>query len=86
MAVDLELVIAADVLYSMDIEDQRIQRFGYVKASRDPEVICAVRGGSLGRIAVTYVEWGGSAVQVIPWTIIDSVESADWFAAQPART
>jgi hypothetical protein len=86
MAVDLELVIAADVSYSMDIEDQRIQRLGYVKAFRDPEVIRAVRGGSLGRIAVTYVEWGGSAVQVIPWTIIDSVESADWFAAQPART
>jgi len=70
----------------MDMEDQRIQRLGYVKAFRDPEVIRAVRGGSLGRIAVTYVEWGGSALKVTPWTIIDSVESADWFAAQPART
>jgi len=81
-AVDLELVIAADVSYSMDMEDQRIQRLGYVEAFRDPEVLRAVRGGALGRIAVTYVEWGGSAVQVIPWTIIDSVESAEWFAAQ----
>jgi hypothetical protein len=43
MAVDLELVIGADVSYSMDIEDQRIQRLGYVKAFRDPEVIRAVR-------------------------------------------
>jgi hypothetical protein len=30
-------------LYSMDMEDQRIQRLGYVKAFRDPEVIRAVR-------------------------------------------
>jgi Protein of unknown function (DUF1194) len=84
MEVDLELVIAADVSYSMDIEDQRIQRLGYVKAFRDPEVIRALRVGSLGRIAVTYVEWGGSAVQVIPWTLLRSlvpINSRPWSAS-----
>src|SRR5262249_2562152 len=81
--------IAADVSYSMDMEDQRIQRRGYVEAFRDPEVISAIRGGALGRIAVTYVEWGGAAVQVIPWKIIDGRQSAEWVAAplsqQPFR-
>src|SRR5437868_528900 len=80
-AVDLQLVLAGDVSYSMNVEEQRIQRLGYVAAFRDPEVLRAVRTGTLGRIAVTYVEWGGSAVQVIPWTIVDSAENADRFAA-----
>jgi len=81
-AVDLQLVLAVDVSYSMDVEEQRIQRLGYIAAFRDPEVLRAARSGALGRIAVTYVEWGGSAVQVIPWTIIDSTESANRFAAE----
>src|SRR5205823_3976895 len=84
-AVDLALVIAVDVSYSMDIEEQRIQRLGYVTAFHDRDVIRTIRSGTLGRIAVTYVEWGGSAVQVIPWTIIDSAESANGFAAELSR-
>ena len=83
--VDLELVIAVDVSYSIDMEEQRIQRLGYVAAFRDPEVLRAVRSGALGRIAVTYVEWGGSAVQVVPWTMIDSTETAGSFATQLSR-
>lgn len=79
-AVDLELVIAVDVSYSMDVEEQRLQREGYVSAFRNPEVIHAIGGGRLGRIAVTYVEWGGSAVQVVPWTILDGPASATRFA------
>ena len=84
-AVDLQLVLAVDVSYSMDVEEQRIQRLGYIAAFRDPEVLRAVRSGARGRIAVTYVEWGGSAVQVIPWTVIDGAESADRFAAELSR-
>src|SRR5262245_58862183 len=75
-AVDLELVIAVDVSFSMDQREQRIQRSGYVDAFRSPPVIRAILGGPLGRIAVTYVEWGGTAVQTMPWTLIDSRESA----------
>jgi hypothetical protein len=87
--VDLELVIAVDVSYSMDEEEQRIQRTGYVKAFQDPLVVGAILGGTLGRIAVTYVEWGGTSVQAVPWTLIDSPDSAARFAAtlsqQPFR-
>ncbi|PSH70500.1 hypothetical protein CU102_00055 [Phyllobacterium brassicacearum] len=85
MAVDLELVIAVDVSYSMGIEEQRVQRAGYAAAFLSPEIVRALRGGALGKIAVTYVEWGGSAIQVVPWTPIDSAASAARFAEELRR-
>lgn len=89
MDVDLELVIAVDVSYSMDEEEQNLQRDGYVRAFQSPEVLRAISGGPLGKVAVTYVEWGGSAFQVVPWTVIDGPESAARFAdalrRQPIR-
>lgn len=78
--VDVELVIAVDVSFSMDREEQHTQRAGYVEAFRDPLVIAAILAGPLGRIAVTYVEWGGKIIQTVPWTVIDSPESAARFA------
>ena len=44
----------------------------------------AIRGGSLGRITVTYVEWAGAGHQqvVVPWTLIDGPEAAQAFAAR----
>ena len=73
----------------MDIEEQRAQRAGYVEAFRTPEVVKAVLGGMLGRIAVTYIEWGGTPVQVVPWTLIDNSSTAAQFAEalhrQPTR-
>ncbi|UOM33562.1 DUF1194 domain-containing protein [Acuticoccus sp. I52.16.1] len=80
--VDVELVLAVDVSWSMDIDEQRLQREGYVNAIRDPEVIRAIRRGDWGRIAVTYVEWAGVGLQrtVVPWSIIESQRDADLFA------
>lgn len=79
MEVDLELVLAVDVSRSMDLAEQELQRQGYVQAIRDPEVVAAITGGMLGRIAVTYVEWAGSGRTrvIVPWTLIDSEESAE---------
>jgi hypothetical protein len=81
-AVDLELVLAVDVSLSMDLEEQRLQREGYVAAFRDGEVHKAIAGGAYGRIAVIYMEWAGSQSQsvVVPWTIIDSPAAARAFA------
>ena len=62
-AVDLELILAVDVSFSMDSEEQSLQRQGYVDAFRSPEVLAAIESGPLGRIAVTYVEWGGRPVK-----------------------
>jgi hypothetical protein len=88
--VDLELVIAVDVSLSMDMEEQQLQRDGYVAAFRDPELHRAIASsGPHGRIAVTYMEWAGPTSQavVIAWTLIDSPAAArafaDRLAAQP---
>jgi len=83
LPVDLELILAVDVSWSMDLDEQQFQRAGYVAAMRDPAVIDAIVGGGWGRIAVTYVEWAGSDLQtvIVPWTLIDSAESAQLFAA-----
>ena len=82
--VDLELVLAVDVSRSMDIDEQDIQRRGYIDGIQHPEVIGAIRSGMTGRIAVTYVEWAGPLSQetVVPWMLIDGPEAAAAFAAQ----
>jgi hypothetical protein len=83
--VDLKLVVAVDVSFSMDQKEQLIQRSGYVDAFQSPLVMDAILSGRLGRIAVTYVEWGGTAVQAVPWTLIDSPASAAQFARTLSR-
>lgn len=84
--VDVELVLAVDVSWSMDRGEQDIQRSGYVAAFRSPEVQRAILQGAYGRVAVTYVEWAGVLSQsvVVPWTLIDSAEAANTFAARLA--
>jgi len=80
--VDVEIVLAVDVSQSMDYEEHELQRSGYVEAFRHKDVISAITSGPEGRIAVTYMEWGGmfEPVQLIDWTVIDSEASARAFA------
>jgi hypothetical protein len=84
--VDLELILAVDVSGSVDEEEARLQRQGYVAALADPEIVRAISSGMLGRIAVTYFEWAGDTwqVPVLPWTLIDSPRTAQAFAAKLA--
>jgi len=86
--VDLALVLAVDTPGSMDPEEQKLQREGFVEAFRSPEVHDAIRKGVLGRIAVVYAEWAGSFVQhvVVPWTVVEGPEHALQFAARLAET
>ena len=51
--VDVELVLAVDVSYSMDPDEQALQRGGYVRALTSKEFLNAVREGANGKIAVT---------------------------------
>jgi hypothetical protein len=76
--VDLNLVLAVDVSWSMDPEEQRLQRDGYVGAFRDPQVIKAIQSGPQQRIAVTYFEWAGPDIHfiVVPWMIVDGQGAA----------
>ena len=82
--VDVELVLAVDISYSMDMEEQKLQRDGYIQALTSSEVLKAIRGGLTGKIAVTYFEWAGYNTQrvVVPWQIIDGPETADAFVAK----
>ena len=50
--VDLELVLAADISTSMDLEEAALQRRGFALAIRHPRVIEAIQSGPLGRIAI----------------------------------
>ena len=85
--VDLELVIATDVSYSIDAEEARLQREGIIAAFRSPEVIGAIRGGALGRIAVAYMDFSSRPFNkvVIDWQIIENQASAYDFADKLAR-
>jgi hypothetical protein len=85
--VDLQLVLAVDVSRSMDFNEQRIQRDGYVTAFKSPEVQQAIASGPYGRIAVTYIEWSGAFFQrvLVPWHVIGSDEDALAFADALAK-
>src|SRR5262249_35892589 len=82
--VDLELVLAVDIARSVDDEEARLQREGYMAALTNPKVIDAIQSGPLGQIAVAYVEWAGSEYQrtVIDWFLIQDGESAGEFVAK----
>src|SRR5258708_28711058 len=55
--VDLQLVVTVDVSPPMDDDETVVARRGYVEAFRSPAFIQPIPQGSLGRIAVTFVEW-----------------------------
>lgn len=80
-AVDLELVFAADGSGSIDDDELRLQREGYATALSDPKVLNAIAGGTHGRIAVAYVEWGGPTSQhtIVDWTVIAGPGDAQRF-------
>ncbi|MHA6261789.1 DUF1194 domain-containing protein [Arenibacterium sp. CAU 1754] len=80
----MQLVLAVDISFSISLDEQDIQRRGYVAAFRDPDVIRAITSGKYGRIAVTLFEWAGDDMQaqVVPWTEISDPVSARAFAAQ----
>src|SRR6266853_6209024 len=59
VAVDVELVLAVDVSYSMDPDEQALQREGYIAGITSREFMQALRSGQHGKVAVTYFEWAG---------------------------
>ncbi len=85
--VDTELVLAVDVSYSMDPEEQELQREGYIAAITSREFMGAIRAGSHGKVALTYFEWAGPSDQkiIVPWRLIDGPETADAVASEIAR-
>jgi hypothetical protein len=82
-AVDVELVLAVDVSYSMDMDELALQRDGYAGALTSREFLQALKSGPTGKVAVIYVEWAAASDQkiVMPWRLIDGPEAADGVAA-----
>jgi Protein of unknown function (DUF1194) len=86
--VDVELILAVDVSYSMDMDELAIQREGYAQAIVSKEFLQALKTGPNGKVAVTYFEWAASSDQkiIIPWRVIDGPETADAVANEIMRT
>ena len=82
--VNVELVIAVDVSYSMDMDELAIQREGYAHAIVSKDFLQALRAIPGSKVAVTYFEWSMSGDEkiIIPWRVIDGPESADAVAAE----
>ncbi|WP_420133073.1 DUF1194 domain-containing protein [Rhodopseudomonas sp.] len=82
--VDVELILAVDVSYSMDMDELSVQREGYAQALRSGEFLKTLKTGPTGRIAVTYFEWAAAGDQkiILPWQVIDGPESADAVATE----
>ena len=82
--VDAELILAVDVSRSMSPRELEIQRRGYAAALTSSEVVSAITGGMLGRVAVLYMEWAGSKSQriIVDWTLINGLADARAFAAR----
>jgi Protein of unknown function (DUF1194) len=87
-SVDVELIIAVDVSYSMDLDELAVQREGYAQAIVSKEFLQALRTGPNSKISVTYFEWSASTDQkiIIPWRVIDGPETADAVATEIMNT
>jgi hypothetical protein len=82
--VDLALVLAVDISFSMDLVEQELQREGYIAALTSRPVLDAIKNGMIGRIAVTYLEWAGVTTRhvAVDWRIIEDAASARAFVEE----
>jgi hypothetical protein len=62
-SVDVELVIAVDVSYSMDLDELAVQREGYAQAIVSKEFMRALKNGPNAKVSVTYFEWSASSAR-----------------------
>jgi hypothetical protein len=87
-SVDVELILAVDVSYSMDMDELAIQREGYAQAIVSKEFLQALKTGPNGKISITYFEWAASSDQkiIIPRRVIDGPETADAVANEIMKT
>lgn len=81
-AVDVALVLAADVSRSITTDEFQLQRQGYAKAIANPDVVKAIQAGTTGAIDLTFIEWSGSDEQqvVVDWQVVHDQASAQLFA------
>lgn len=84
--VDAAIVLAVDTSSSIGPEQADRQRYGHAEALRSREVQSAIRRGTVGCIAIAYVEWSSVGVfrTVMSWQRIcgrdDALEAARFIA------
>jgi len=83
-AVDMLLVLAADVSRSVTEPKFKLQREGAAAAITDPDVVKAMTSGPNRRIAVCFVEWAtvGQQGVVVDWTVIANASDARSFGGR----
>ena len=82
--VGVALVLLVDVSASIDDKRYELQRDGIASAFLDRQVMRSILSQPGSAIAVTLVMWSDSQQIMVPWSIIDSVDTAANFAAQVA--
>ncbi|WP_417517196.1 DUF1194 domain-containing protein [Minwuia sp.] len=85
--IDMALVLAVDTSRSVDNKEYSLQMAGMAAAFRDPSVQYAITTGAPSGLAVTLVQWSASdeQEQVIPWTLLTSLEDASRLADRISR-
>jgi uncharacterized protein DUF1194 len=81
-AVDVAVVLAADVSRSINDDEFTLQRRGYAAAITSPRLLEAIHSGARGAIAIAFVEWASDGEQktVIDWSVIRDAADAQKFA------
>lgn len=76
--VDLALALAIDVSYSVDSNEHRLQMEGFGQALQSEAVQDAIKSGEKQRIAIIVFQWSDLDNQrvIVPWTILDTPQSA----------
>lgn len=79
--VDVALVLLDDVSGSINADEYKLQKDGYLAAFRDPRVVEAIRSGPLGAVAVSFAEFAGAGEvsTVVDWTILRDAAGARAF-------
>ena len=82
--VELELVLAMDTSTSVNEDEFILQRDGLAQAFLHPQVLAAIKGLGAEGMAVTVVQWAGSAQQTVAvdWMHLNDENSVDRFAAE----
>jgi hypothetical protein len=83
-SVDVALVLVTDVSRSIDDSEFELEKQGYSAALTSPQVLAAIKGGTVGSIAVAYVEFASSyeVRTVLDWNVIRDEASAQAFSTR----
>jgi hypothetical protein len=81
--VTLELVLAIDTSSSVDSAEFELQKQGFARAFRHPEIARAIAGCGGEGVAVAIVQWSGNRMQLtsVDWTLMRDGKGAAALAA-----